>query len=154
MPRSMFDVYHLLERRHTYILLNRAAPVAAFASLKIQNVGLPVLRKMPHHLKPTTAALQRFGPWATRHRLDLSEPQMVTLLRDQELALQTDLDPGYVVLCCAGHILGCGLYTPGQLRSQIPQRQVRHQGFMQGARQIGEPLRSSMSDQGRRHRKP
>jgi hypothetical protein len=29
-----------------------------------------------------------------------------------------------VILRHAGHILGCGLYTPGRLRSQLPQHRV------------------------------
>jgi NOL1/NOP2/fmu family ribosome biogenesis protein len=127
IPLSTFDTFRLLERRKTYVLLNRTAPIAAFASLKVQNVGLPVLRKMPHHLKPTTAALQRFGALARQHILELSPQQTVALLRQQELALHTVLTPGYVVLRCEGNILGCGLYTPGRLRSQIPLRQVKHQ---------------------------
>jgi hypothetical protein len=127
IPLSTFDTFHLLERRKTYIILTRAAPITAFVALKVQNVGLPVLRKMPRHLKPTTAALQRFGALAQAHVLSLSPQQTVDLLRHRELAFQSDLTPGYVVLQCEENILGCGLYTPGRLRSQIPLRQVQHQ---------------------------
>lgn len=44
------------------------------AVLQVQSVGLPVLRIMRHHLKPTTVALQCFGSQATCHILDLSMP--------------------------------------------------------------------------------
>lgn len=127
IPLSAFAAHHLFECRTTYVLLPQLANLTGIASLKVQNVGLPVLRKIRHHLKPTTAALQRFGHLATQHLLELTPVQLVALLRDHELALDTGLQPGYVILRCEAHILGCGLYTPGRLRSQIPHRYVQHQ---------------------------
>lgn len=127
IPLTAFAGHHLCERRKTYVLLPVAACLAEFASLKVHHVGLPVLRKIRQHLKPTTAALQRFGSQATRHLLDLAPAQVAELLRAAELPLDVDLCPGYVVLRHAGHILGCGLYTPGRLRSQIPLRLMQHQ---------------------------
>jgi NOL1/NOP2/fmu family ribosome biogenesis protein len=126
---TAFLGYHLLERRNTYVLLPAAPCLAGLASLKVHQVGLPLLRKIRQHLKPTTAALQRFGAQASRNVLDLSAAQMTDLLRPAELALVVDLSPGYVLLRHAGHVLGCGLYTPGRLRSQIPLRLVQHQRF-------------------------
>jgi NOL1/NOP2/fmu family ribosome biogenesis protein len=127
IPLTAFAEHHLLERRKTYALLPAAACLAEFTSLKVHHVGLPVLRKIRQHLKPTTVALQRFGSQATRHVLELSPTQVIELLRTAELPLDVDLCPGYVVLRHAGHILGCGLYTPGRLRSQIPLRLMQHQ---------------------------
>jgi NOL1/NOP2/fmu family ribosome biogenesis protein len=129
IPVTAFVGYHLLERRKTYVLLPAAPCLADLASLKVHHVGLPLLRKIRQHLKPTTAALQRFGAQASRNILDLSAAQVTDLLRTAELALAVDLSPGYVVLRHAGRLLGCGLYTPGRLRSQIPLRLVQHQRF-------------------------
>jgi NOL1/NOP2/fmu family ribosome biogenesis protein len=129
MPVSAFVGYHLLERHKVYVLLAAAPCLDDLASLKVHHVGLPLLRKIRQHLKPTTAALQRFGAQASRNVLDLSAAQVTDLLRTAALALEVDVDPGYVVLRHAGRLLGCGLYTPGRLRSQIPLRLVQHQRF-------------------------
>lgn len=129
IPLTAFAGFRLLERRKVYVLVHDSPQLERIASLKVHSIGLPVLRKMGRHLKPTTAVLQRFGHLATRNKVELVEAQMTNLLQNQELALRVECEPGYVVLCFAGHILGCGLYTPGRLRSQIPHRQTAHQRF-------------------------
>ena len=124
IPLIIFENFFLILRHKTYSLLRATPHVEQLAGLHVHSVGLPVLRSIRHHLKPTTAALQHFGTAARRHVLDLSETQIVTLLREREQPLQLDIQPGYVILRHAGHILGCGLYTPGRLRSQLPQHSV------------------------------
>jgi hypothetical protein len=133
IPLRAFETYHVLERRHGYVVLPKSARVEDIASFKVQNTGLPILRKMLHHLKPTTAALQRFGTHATRHVVDLTPAEMNVLLREQESHVPMALQPGYVLLRCEGHLLGCGIYTPGRLRSLIPLRQVKHQHLPESA---------------------
>jgi len=124
IPLTAFDDLYLLLRHRTYSLLSATPYVERLAGLQIHSVGLPVLRIIRHHLKPTTVALQRFGGQARRHILDLSEAQILALLHEREQPLQLDIQPGYVILRHTGHILGCGLYTPGRLRSQLPQHAV------------------------------
>lgn len=124
IPLSVFHDYHLLERRTTYVLLRHISTLEELASLQVQGVGLPVLRKMPRHLKPTSVALQCFGMHAGRNRVELSADAARLLLHGQDLAVDLDSAPGYVVLVYDGHVLGCGLYTPGRLRSQVPRRQA------------------------------
>jgi NOL1/NOP2/fmu family ribosome biogenesis protein len=82
---------------------------------------------MATHLKPTTAAIQRFGVHATRHIVDLTADQTRALLHAGVMAHDAPLTPGYVILRQDGHILGCGLLTPGQLRSLIPKWLVKPQ---------------------------
>ena len=123
MPLSVFNAYHLLERRKAYVLLRHVTALERLASLQVQSVGLPVLRKLPRHLKPTSVALQCFGTYASRHRVELSAQEARLLLQGQELAVDLDGTPGYVVLVYDGHVLGCGLYTLGRVRSQVPRRQ-------------------------------
>ena len=122
IPLDTFAGYRLLERRHAFSLARDSAHLDDLARLKVQTVGLTVLRKIRRHLKPTTAALQRFAHLSTRNRFDRSAAQLPALLQHGELRLEIDFSPGYVVLLAAGHVLGCGLYTPGRLRSQIPRR--------------------------------
>lgn len=121
-----------MERQRLFVLVRESVHLSALASFNVQGVGLPVLRKMPRHLKPTTAALQRFGHYAVRNTLSLSDVQLQALLRDRELPWQATVQPGYVVLVCAAHVVGCGLYTPGLLRSQIPRRLSAHLRFGYG----------------------
>lgn len=118
---TAFDGLCLLRRHKLYSLCSATPHLERLAVLQVQSVGLPVLRLIRHHLKPTTVALQRFGNQATCHVLDLSDSQVMTLLQAREQPLHLDIQPGYVILRHAGHILGCGLYTPGRLRSQLPQ---------------------------------
>ena len=119
---AAFDGLCVLLRHKTYTLWSAIPYMERLAGLQVHSVGLPVLRIIRHHLKPTTAALQRFGNQATCNLLDLSEAQVVALLHEREQPLHLDIQPGYVILRHAGHVLGCGLYTPGRLRSQLPQQ--------------------------------
>jgi NOL1/NOP2/fmu family ribosome biogenesis protein len=127
IPYRVFESFTLLDRGNVYMLLSRLALAEAICSLKLQNAGLPILRKMPTHLKPTTAAIQRFGPQATMHIVDMTADQVRNLLRANVMAYDSPLAPGYVILQQEGHVLGCGLVTPGQLRSLIPKWLVKHQ---------------------------
>jgi hypothetical protein len=120
MPLTAFEHSCVLLRHKVYSLCNATPHLARLASLKVQAVGLPMLRIMRHTLKPTTVALQRFGHLASRHIVDLSESQVLTLLHERTQSLHLDIAPGYVILRHTGHILGCGLYTPGCLHSQLP----------------------------------
>ena len=121
---TAFGDLDVLLRHKTYSLFSATLHVERLAGLQVHSAGLPVLRIIRHHLKPTTVALQRFGRQATRHVLDLSEAQVITILHEREQPLQLAIQPGYVILRHAGHILGCGLYTPGRLRSQLPQHPI------------------------------
>jgi NOL1/NOP2/fmu family ribosome biogenesis protein len=127
IPYRTFESFALLDRGKVYVLLSCMASTVAICSLKLQNAGLPILRKMPTHLKPTTAAIQRFGPRATKHMVDMTADQVRELLRVGVMAYDSPLDPGYVILRQDGHVLGCGLLTPGQLRSLIPKWLVKPQ---------------------------
>ncbi len=127
IPYDAFEPFVLFDRGKVYGLLSRHAPAAAISSLKLQNAGLPILRKMPTHLKPTTAAIQRFGPQATKHIVEMTAGQVGDLLRAGLVAYDATMEPGYVILKQDGHVLGCGLVTPGHLRSLIPKWLVKHQ---------------------------
>ncbi|ETX05609.1 hypothetical protein [Candidatus Entotheonella palauensis] len=133
IPYDAFEPFALLDRGKVYALLSRLAPAEAICSLKLQNAGLPILRKMPTHLKPTTAAIQRFGPQATKHIVEMTANQVPELLQAGVMAYDSPLAPGYVILRQDGHVLGCGLLTPGQLRSLIPKWLVKHQRLVEGA---------------------
>lgn len=117
---SAFDDFHLLERPHGYWLLTCSPHVEKLMKLRVHTAGIPVLRKMKKHLKPTTAAIQIFGTRATKNVVNLSKQQFAHVLRQDGLSLSLAVPPGYVILAHHQHILGCGLYTGERLVNQIP----------------------------------
>ena len=58
IPLITFDSFCLLLRHKTYSLLSATRHIERLAGLHVQSVGLPVLRSIHHHLKPTMAVLQ------------------------------------------------------------------------------------------------
>jgi NOL1/NOP2/fmu family ribosome biogenesis protein len=90
-------------------------------ALEYETVGLPLMRVGGEHDKPTTDALQRFGDAATRKLVDLDADAARSFVRGETVKREYDVeDLGYVVVLYDGEVLGCGLYFPGELRSQVP----------------------------------
>ncbi|MDA0865711.1 MAG: NOL1/NOP2/sun family putative RNA methylase, partial [Cyanobacteria bacterium] len=91
-----------------------------------QTIGLAIARYERQGLKPTTAFLQRLGPWIRRNHINLEDPATVaTFLEGQPQSIATDgLESGYVHVRHGPFHLGCGRYTGGQLQSQIPKGTV------------------------------
>ena len=86
-----------------------------------ESVGLPLMRVGGEHDKPTTDALQRFGDAATRKVIEVNADEARTFVRGNTVEREFDVeDLGYVVVQHDGRVLGCGLYFPGELRSQVP----------------------------------
>jgi len=55
-PLTGFDGLCWLLRHKTYTLCSATPHMQRLAGLQVQSVGLPVLRLIRHHLKPTTEA--------------------------------------------------------------------------------------------------
>ncbi|MFW5983988.1 MAG: DUF7122 family protein [Halobacteria archaeon] len=90
-------------------------------ALDHESVGLPLMRVGGEHDKPTTDALQRFGDAATRKVVDVDLDAARGFVRGETVEREYDVeDLGYVVVRHDGRTLGCGLYFPGELRSQVP----------------------------------
>jgi NOL1/NOP2/fmu family ribosome biogenesis protein len=71
--------------------------------------------------KPTTYALQRFGPNITRNAIALEDFDAVQqFLLGKSQPLTASVEPGYVHVRYGEYHLGCGLYKSGLLRSQMP----------------------------------
>jgi hypothetical protein len=92
-------------------------------SLDYESVGLPLMRVGGEHDKPTTDALQRFGDAVTRNCVSLGAEDARAFVSGETVDVEFGegvVDLGYVVVKHEGKVLGCGLYFPGELRSQIP----------------------------------
>ena len=98
--------------------------------VRIEGLGMAVLRTDHEHWKPTTNAAQRFGHLATDCVIDLSEPEAEAFVagHDQDLP-DWDGDWGYLIatheLAGEREPIGVGLYLHGELRSQIPKGRRR-----------------------------
>lgn len=86
-----------------------------------ETLGMPFLRIGDEHPKPTGDALQRFGSHVTENVVDVAEEQARTFVAGDTVEMETrEVDLGYVAVRFDGRVLGCGLYFPGELRSQVP----------------------------------
>ena len=68
----------------------------------------------------TTSALQVFGRHATKNVIHLDSINAMIFLEGKTQVIESNSEPGYVVVFYRGEVLGCGLYSHGKLVSQIP----------------------------------
>ena len=93
--------------------------------IRIEGLGMTVLRTRQEHWKPTHSAVQRFGRHATKNTIDLTPAQAATFARgkDQDLP-EWDGDWGYLIatheLAGEREPVGVGLYLYDELRSTVP----------------------------------
>lgn len=92
--------------------------------IDVEALGLRLLRTGGRHWKPTTDGVQRFGASITRNRIELDHDQARRFVRGEDQAIEWDGDWGYLVATTAmageSTVLGVGLYTHGELASNIP----------------------------------
>ncbi|MCU4717898.1 DUF7122 family protein [Halapricum hydrolyticum] len=95
----------------------------------IEALGMSFMRTRQEHWKPTTEAVQRFGPRADRNVIHLDREAAERFLAGEDQQLEWDGDWGYLVVThdIAGgpEPIGVGLYVHGELRSQIPKGRRR-----------------------------
>ena len=127
IPLSVFANHHLLRRGPTIWLLTRDEHLPALASLRVESVGVPLLRWVKKRLKPTSAALQVLGIYATKNVVSLEPMQLEELVEKKEIKGEFPVSPGYVIICTETVVIGCGLYLPGRLVSQFPRHLFANQ---------------------------
>jgi len=97
------------------------------ASLQVESVGMPLLRWVGTHLKPTSVALQLFGAHADKNVVILPSDQLRELVESKEIKSEFAGSPGYVIVASNSLIIGCALYLPGRLISQFPRHMFTSQ---------------------------
>ena len=111
-----------------------AGKVWAFADdlaspARVEGLGMTFLRTRQEHWKPTTDAVQRFGPGATRNVVVLEDDEARAFLRGEDTDPAWDGDWGYLIAAheIAGDVepIGVGLYLYDELRSQMPKGRQR-----------------------------
>ncbi|MFB6284028.1 MAG: hypothetical protein ABEK59_08885 [Halobacteria archaeon] len=93
-------------------------------------LGLPFLRINQEHPKPTSVALQYLGDHVSNNRIKLDQQETRRFVNGETVEQEFEVESlGYVAVSFDGNILGCGLYFPGELRSQIP-KSMRVDGLL------------------------
>ena len=92
--------------------------------IRVEGLGMTVLRTRQEHWKPTQSAIQRFGGHATKNVIELDGKAAAAFARGEDQELDWDGDWGYLI---AAHDvggerepIGVGLYVYGELRSTVP----------------------------------
>jgi NOL1/NOP2/fmu family ribosome biogenesis protein len=127
IPQTVFTNHHFCRRGATVWMLNKDHRLPSLASLRVQSVGLPLLRRIKAHLKPTSVALQLFGRHASKNIVSLEPEQLGDLAERKEIKGEFTCSPGYVIVVTNSVIVGCALCLPGRLISQFPRHMFTDQ---------------------------
>jgi NOL1/NOP2/fmu family ribosome biogenesis protein len=120
ITRAVFSKYYLYRRRRTVWVFSKDDRLRDLASLQVKSVGMPLLRWVGTHLKPTSVGLQLFGPHAAKNIVSLPTDQLRDLVESKEIKSEFNCSPGYVIVASKSVVIGCALYLPGRLISQFP----------------------------------
>ena len=101
-------------------MLNKDHRLPSLAALRVESVGLPLLRRIKAHFKPTSVALQLFGGHASKNIVGLEPDQLRDLAENKEIKGEFACSPGYVIVVTNSITVGCALFLPGRLISQFP----------------------------------
>ena len=127
IPGSAFDGLRFLKEEKTLYAASDACRLEnILEKLRVEAVGVPLLRLDSSLWKPTAAGLRLFGKEASRNILELDDNGLEALLQQGGMDGPLPFDPGYVILRWKGRILGCGLYGRRGLRSHIPEGRIIH----------------------------
>ncbi len=120
IPPSVFAPFLMMTSSRTVYILRRSESIAQFTDLRIAQAGLPFIRKVAGHFKPTTASLQLFGALALSNSVDLTG-RLCEWASKGEIKLELDTSPGYVIIKTGEAIWGAGLYLePSRLLCRLP----------------------------------
>ncbi|MGB3944987.1 MAG: hypothetical protein WBK88_09370 [Methanothrix sp.] len=114
-PRAFEGVSFFRRGRNVW-----AVSLPDLPDLDFEAVGLRFLSLRGRVPKPTTYALQLFGRFATKNAVDLSDGEARRFIAGERQQLSAPVEDGYVVVSYRGDVLGCGLYSRGDLISQLP----------------------------------
>jgi hypothetical protein len=119
IPEEAFDGFRLLKKGRTIWAVKDGPNLDQLLNLlKVDAAGVPLIRIRTTMQKPTTAGLRLWQ--ATRYVIDLDDEALEEFLNRGVLLKTFPAESGYVVVRWRGEVLGCGLYSKGKLRSQIP----------------------------------
>lgn len=127
ISQKVFSNYYLYRRSRIIWVFSKNDRLRDLASLQVKSVGMPLLRWVGTHLKPTSVALQLFGAHADKNIVSLPTDQLRALAESRELKSEFASSPGYVIVASKSVVIGCALYLPGRLISQFPRHMFTSQ---------------------------
>jgi NOL1/NOP2/fmu family ribosome biogenesis protein len=120
IPESAFSGYSFFRKARSIWAISEAE----MPRLSYEAIGMRIMNCKDLPWKPTTCALQIFGPYAEKNTIHLQAESARIFLegKSQDVDAETagECESGYVVVFYRGDVLGCGLYSHGKLVSQIP----------------------------------
>jgi len=125
ISRAFFDEYLLFKRGKSWWLLRKSPCLDSATGLKVATVGLRAFQKIGGFLKPTTRMIQIFGRMATRATFEIDEKELSRLIAGEAVPTNLNLENGYLILSLKNHVIGLGLLINGEVRSQIPRKELR-----------------------------
>ena len=125
IPKTLFKEYLMFKKKRNWWLLKDSPMITMASQMKIWRVGLKAFHEIGEFVKPTTRMIQIFGHSATRGVFNIYAEDLQRLIAGEFIAVDMDIDNGYVILTLDGIILGLGLLIDGKIRSQIPKKDLR-----------------------------
>jgi hypothetical protein len=137
---AVFSNYYLYRRSRIVWVFSKDDRLRNLALLQVESVGMPLLRWVGAHLKPTSVALQLFGAHADKNLVSLTSDQLRHLVESKEIKGEFASSSGYVIVASNSVVIGCALYLPGRLISQFPRHMFTSQTWEYDLqdRQMGE----------------
>jgi NOL1/NOP2/fmu family ribosome biogenesis protein len=124
IAKGLFDEYLFFKSSKNWFLSSIGSRLESALRYKISAIGLKAFQRVGAYVKPTTRFIQIFGYFATRAVVEIDEEQLEKLLGAETIPCDSALDHGYVILSIKGRPLGLGLLLHGEIRSQLPRREL------------------------------
>jgi NOL1/NOP2/fmu family ribosome biogenesis protein len=122
IPRSAFSGFSFHETVDKIYIFSADIPHKDLNGLRMVQTGIVFGRIFDKggKFKPTTNALQIFGRFADKNVIDLFEKEKEDFIRGLDIDRHFDVEHGFVIVKFGGDVLGCGMYSEGTIKNQVP----------------------------------
>lgn len=126
IPVQTFESYTFWEKGKGKIwAFHGAMP----SPIRVEALGIHLLRTRQLFWKPTTDGMQVFGDYATKNTIVVAPDGAAAFWNGESQSVNANADDGYVIvtqeLLETPVTLGVGLYLDGELRSVVPKSRQR-----------------------------
>lgn len=124
LEKSAFSEFSFHETPDKIYIMSADIPQNDLNGLRIVQTGIVAGRIFDKggKFKPTTNFLQIFGKFAAKSIVQLNEKEKEDFVRglDIENKIAEGVDNGYVIVKFGDDVLGCGIFSQGSIKNQIP----------------------------------
>ena len=130
IPPTAFDG-HALFRKGEFINAVSRSAMEAVVELKVEDAGIQ-LGRVTHSgsFKPVSRGMQVFGNLAAKNVVLITREDLKALIQGRKV--DAPEMKGFVLLRCAGAVVGVGLAREGKLESQLPRNMTEHLALSAG----------------------